>query len=148
MLALSPPPYSLVNPPLPLNPPPPQPHYWFIQNEWYRYTYYAIAPAVTAAASPACTNPGDNGCIVVSGFPSANGSTNDKRFVLAVMGPAVTGQIRGTTADMKQYVEGQNQNAPPTVPRTFAYQVYAAPGNDRLAACPFSVGSPAVSVCN
>ena len=139
VLASSPPPYSL------LNPPPNQPHYWFIQNEWYRYTYYAIAPAVSAAsASPACTNPGD--CIVVSGFPSANGSANDKRFVLAVMGPAVTGQTRGTSAAMNQYVEGQN--AVTGSPRTFAYQVYAVPGNDRLAACPFSVGSPAVSVCN
>ncbi len=143
VLASSPPPYSL------LNPPSNQPHYWFIQNEWYRYTYYAIAPALTAAASPACTNPGDSGCIVVSGFPLANGSTNDKRFVLAVMGPAVTGQTRGTTALLSQYLEGQNWA--PGSPRTFAYQVYAAPGNpgnDRLAACPFSVGSPPVSVCN
>jgi hypothetical protein len=144
VLALSPPPYSLLNP----SPIPPQPpHYWFIQNEWYRYTYYAIAPAVTAAASLPCTNPGDSGCIVVSGFPLANGTTNDKRFVLALMGPAVTGQTRGTTAAMNQYVEGQNAVTTGS-PRTFAYQVYAVPGNDRLAACPFSVGSPAVSVCN
>jgi hypothetical protein len=141
VLALSAPPYSL------LNPSSGQPHYWFIQNEWYRYTYYAIAPAVTAAASPACTIPGDSGCIVVSGFPSANGSTNDKRFVLALMGPVVTGHTRGTTAALDQYLEGQNFVTTGS-PRTFAYQVYAVPGNDRLAACPFSVGSPAVSVCN
>jgi len=111
------------------------PHYWFITNEWYRYTYYAVAPVASAAQS--------GGNITVSGFPVANGSTNDKRFVLAVMGPAVTGQVRSSTATLNQYVEGQNATTVPpgTPPRTFAYQVYAVSGNDRIATCPFTDGA-------
>jgi hypothetical protein len=118
-----------------LNPVVDDPHYWFIRNEWYRYTYYAIAPVASAAQS--------GGNITVSGFPVANGSTNDKRFVLTVVGPAITGQVRSPTAAMDQYVEGQNAlTVPPgTPPRTFAYQVYTVSGNDRIATCPFTDGT-------
>jgi hypothetical protein len=115
-----------------LNPAAGDPHYWFIKNEWYRYTYYAVAPSASAAQS--------GGNISVSGFPTANGANNDKRFVLAVMGPAVTGQTRSTTAAMNQYVEGQNAVTGGS-PRTFAYQVYTVSGNDRIATCPFTDGS-------
>ena len=108
------------------------PHYWFMRNEWYRYTYYAVASKDSAAAS------GSN--LTVSGFPAANGNDNDKHFVLALMGPAVTGQARGTAAAFTQYVEGQNAVTTGS-PRTFAYQVYASSGNDRLATCPFTDGT-------
>lgn len=114
-----------------LNPVVDDPHYWFIRNEWYRYTYYAIAPIASAAQS--------GGNITVSGFPVANGSTNDKRFVLTVMGPATTGQVRSPTAALNQYVEGQNALTGGS-PRTFAYQVYTVSGNDRVATCPFTDG--------
>lgn len=111
------------------------PNYWFITNEWYRYTYYAVAPVASASQS--------GGYITVSGFPVANGSTNDKNFVLTVMGPAVTGQVRSPTAALSQYVEGQNAvTTPPAAPpRTFAYQVYTVSGNDRIATCPFTDGT-------
>ena len=115
-----------------LNPLAGDPHYWFIRNEWYRYTYYAVAPSASAAQTA--------GNITVSGFPTANGNTNDKRFVLALMGPAVTGQTRSPTAALNQYVEGQNAVTGGT-PRTFAYQVYASPGNDRIATCPYTDGT-------
>jgi hypothetical protein len=109
------------------------PHYWLIAKEWYRYTYYAVAPSASAAQTV-----GSN--ITVSGFPVANGSTNDKRFVLTVMGPAVTGQARSATAAMNQYVEGPNAVISSS-PRTFAYQVYTVSGNDRIATCPFTDGT-------
>jgi hypothetical protein len=108
------------------------PHYWFIRNEWYRYTYYAVSPGSSAAQS--------GGNITVSGFPVANGADNDKRFVLALMGPAVTGQTRSATAALNQYVEGQNAVTGGS-PRTFAYQVYAVSGNDRIATCPYTDGA-------
>jgi hypothetical protein len=108
------------------------PHYWFMQNQWYRYTYYAVSPNASAAAT--------GGNITVNGFPAANGGASDKRFVLAVMGPAVTGQTRGPAAALNQYVEGDNA-ASTAIPRVFAYQVYAASGNDRLATCPFTDGA-------
>jgi hypothetical protein len=114
------------------------PHYWFMSNEWYRYTYYAVAPTVSAAQS--------GGFLTVSGFPAANGSPSDKRFVLAVAGPAVIGQNARPSTSVDQYFEGENKS---TGDDTFAYQVYSASGNDRVATCPFSVGSsPVVSVCD
>jgi hypothetical protein len=114
-----------------LNPAVGDPHYWFISNGWYRYTYYAVAPGASAAQS--------GGNLTVSGFPAANGSTNDKRFVLTLMGPAVTGQTRPAVA-INQYVEGQNAVTGGS-PRTFAYQVYNVSGNDRIATCPFTDGA-------
>jgi hypothetical protein len=126
VLAAGGPPYNF------LNPAAGEPHYWFMQNQWYRYTYYAVSPNASAAAA--------GGDITVNGFPAANGGSIDKRFVLAVMGPAVVGQVRGPAALMNQYLEGQNADTL-TLPRTFAYQVYAAAGNDRIATCPFTDGT-------
>ena len=112
------------------------PHYWFMQNEWYRYTYYAVAPGTTAAQS--------GGNLTINLFPSDYGNNNDKHFVLALMGPAVTGQSRSATAAVSQYIEGDNA-ATGASPRLFAYQVFPVSGNDRVATCPFG---PGASVCD
>ena len=108
------------------------PHYWFMQNQWYRYTYYAVSPGASAAAA--------GGNFTVNGFPVANGASTNKRFVLIAMGPQLTGQVRGPAAALSQYVEGANA-ASAAAPRVFAYQVYAQSGNDRLATCPFNDGT-------
>jgi len=121
------PPYSL------LSPSAGEPHYWFMQNEWYRYTYYAVSSSSSAG--------GAGGHLTINGFPPANGNANDKRFVLALMGPPVAGQMRGAAATLANYVEGDNAAAAAS-PRVFAYQVYAAAGNDRIATCPFNDGTP------
>ncbi|MGH8749076.1 MAG: hypothetical protein ACREU5_08200 [Burkholderiales bacterium] len=112
------------------------PHYWFLWNEWYRYTYYAIAPGTSAAQI------GSN--LTVNLFPSAYGSSTDKHFVLTLMGPPVNGQTRSATAALNQYVEGDNA-ATGASPRTFAYQVFSVSGNDRVATCPFTSG---FSICD
>jgi hypothetical protein len=107
-----------------------------MQNEWYRYTYYMVAPNSSAAAA--------GGNLTVNGFPTNNGMlTNDKRFVLVVMGPVVTGQARPNST-LSNYLEGANA-ATGALPRVFAWQVFSAPGNDRVAACPFTDG---VTACN
>ena len=124
--ALRAPPYNL------LDPVAGEPHYWFMENEWYRYTYYAVSPASSAA--------GTGGHLTVNGFPRSNGSAYDKRFVLASMGPALAGQARGVGAAVANYIEGDNA-ATAASPRVFAYQVYAASGNDRIATCPFNDGT-------
>lgn len=116
-------------------PPAAAPHYWFMQNQWYRYTYYAVSPNASAAAT--------GGNITVNGFPTANGGASDKNFVLAVVGPAVTRQVRGAAAALSEYLEGENFS---TGDRIFAQQVYAVPGddrtgNDRIATCPFIDGT-------
>jgi hypothetical protein len=113
-----------------VSPPPSAAHYWFIENEWYRYTYYAVAPSTTAAQS--------GGDLTVAEFP--DGTTNNKRFVLALMGPPLSGQVRPSAA-LTAYLEGANASAGDNA---FAYRVFSAPGNDRVAACPFTTGS----ICN
>jgi hypothetical protein len=130
-LAAHPPPFNLHTPAATA------PHYWFMQNQWYRYTYYAVSLTGSAA--------GAGGNFTVNGFPAANGNANDKRFVLAVMGPATTGQVRGPAAALNQYIEGDNA-ATAAAPRVFAFQVHAVSGNDRIATCPFNDG--AASACN
>ena len=128
VVATQAPPYDL------LNPAAGAPNYWFMQNEWYRYTYYAVAPGTSAAQS--------GGNLTVQLFPTAYGNNNDKRFVLALVGPPVAGQTRPSTA-IAQYMEGANAATGP--PRQFAYQVFTVSGNDRIATCPFGPGS---SVCD
>jgi hypothetical protein len=120
------PPYNL------LTPAAGEPHYWFMQNQWYRYTYYAISGNASAQAA--------GGNLTVNGFPGGNGNANDKRFVLALMGPAVAGQTRNAMAPLSNYMEGANA-ATTASPRVYAYQVYANAGNDRVATCPFNDGA-------
>jgi len=110
------------------------PHYWLIRNQWYRYIYYAVAPTTSAARS--------GGFLTVSGFPAANGNSNDKTFVLTLVGPAVTGQTSRPSTSVAQYLEGANAS---TGDNTFAYQVFSISGNDRVAACPFTSAS---AVCD
>src|SRR5581483_3912176 len=127
VLTAQPPPYDFLNPAAGAA------NYWFMKNEWYRYTYYAVAPGTSAAQT--------GGNLTVTSFPSAYGNNNDKRFVLALVGPPVSGQTRPSTA-VAQYMEGANA-ATGASPRQFAYQVFTVSGNDRIATCPF-----APSVCN
>jgi hypothetical protein len=122
-----PPPYDFLNPAASAV------NYWFMKNEWYRYTYYAVAPGTSAAQA--------GGNLTVNLFPSAYGNNNDKRFVLTLVGPPISGQTRPSTA-VAQYLEGANA-ATTASPRQFAYQVFTASGNDRIATCPF-----APSVCD
>jgi hypothetical protein len=130
VLATQAPPYDL------LSPAAGAPNYWFMKNEWYRYTYYAVAPGTSAAQA--------GGNLTVTLFPSAYGNNNDKRFVLALVGPPVIGQNARPSTAVAQYMEGANA-ATAASPRQFAYQVFTASGNDRIATCPFGPGS---SVCD
>jgi hypothetical protein len=116
------------------------PHYWFMQNQWYRYTYYAVSESASAAG-PAGTN------LTIDGFPADYGNANDKRFVLALMGPAVTGQVRAPAATLAQYVEGANNDTSAS-PRVFAYQVFKVSGNDRVATCPYKDGATGPTLCD
>ena len=121
---------------------------WFLDNRWERHTYYAAAPGATVNPAAPCANPGDPGCLVVTGFDATGGNPNDKRLVLVLMGRRLAGQppICTSAADC---LEGENASSGD---RTFAR---AAPGpafNDRLAACPFQLapqppGLP-VPLCN
>jgi len=83
---------------------------WFISNQWYRQTYYAIspgfAPGGVPSGNPADCNPlpGTPSCLTVNNFPAP---TNNKQAILVFAGRALGGQTRpsGTSAN---YLEGQN----------------------------------------
>lgn len=120
---------------------------WFLQNEWSRYTYYAISPAVSVnPGTSVCAAPGDPGCLTLDGLPPSNGSANDKRLVLALMGPGPVAAQTQPSNNAENYLESH-------APGTSIYTEATVSGsfNDRLAACPFrqtpQSGGP-IAICN
>lgn len=117
---------------------------WFTNNDWQRYTYYAVGSGTTVNAATTCVNPGDAGCLTLTGLPAANGNTNDKKMILALTGRALPGksQPSGNTTDyLESHTPGSTVYAAQTVSSTF---------NDRFAACPFqqTPASGTLVVCN
>jgi len=78
---------------------------WFIKNEWYRQTYYAVAPGYLPGGGSSCT-PGTN-CLTVNNLPSSYTTANDKRAVLIFAGRALTGTR--PSSSLADYLEGENQ---------------------------------------
>ncbi|HEX2648569.1 MAG TPA: hypothetical protein VHN19_01370 [Burkholderiales bacterium] len=106
---------------------------WFTGNDWSRYAYYTIAPGAKAGAASACSGSGDPDCLTVSGLPVANGNTDDKRFVLTLMGRAVGSQAQ-PSASVTDYLESHAQGT-----TSFTSSVVTSAYNDRQATCPFKV---------
>ena len=75
---------------------------WFISNQWYRQTYYAVSQNYLPGASPPCA--AGTTCLTVNNLPTPN---NNKQAILVFAGRALDGQTRpsGTLAN---YLEGQN----------------------------------------
>ena len=86
---------------------------WFLLNQWYRQTYYAMspgfAPGGVVSGNPAACNPlpGTPSCLTVNNLPPSFVQKNDKQAILVFAGRALNGSTRpsGTLAD---YLEGQN----------------------------------------
>lgn len=118
---------------------------WFYNNDWARYAYYGVAQAVVPGGGGTCVA-GTN-CLVVTGLPTSNGNTNDKKLVLVLTGR----QLSGTTwpsATVGNYFEGANAT---TGDRTYETKTAATLFNDRVAACPFQqtpASGPPVTICN
>ena len=115
---------------------------WFVANEWARHTYYSIARGSAIDAPSGCTFAGDPQCMTLNNLPAANGNTNDKRFVLGLMGPALASQSRSCATDADgdgtmdchdrdQYIESRTNLT------TYHVEKVDAAFNDRLATCPF-----------
>jgi hypothetical protein len=80
---------------------------WFIKNEWYRQTYYAVAPGYLPGASSTCS--AGSTCLTVNNMSATNyPTTNDKRAVLVFAGSALTGSH--PSASIANYLEGTNQS--------------------------------------
>jgi len=108
---------------------------WFMQNNWDRYTYYAISPGARAVPGLACSAPGASGCITVNGLPSGSGNADDKRLVLALMGRPMGSQ---TAAALEAASHALPVPAGYTgVPAPFTVSRSLTTSNDRLAMCPY-----------
>jgi hypothetical protein len=108
---------------------------WFVNNNWHRYTWYAVSPDATAnnsAWADRCDAPGDPGCLWVNNLAAAHGNTNDKQLVLVLSGLPL-GTQSTPSADLTQYFEAQNASL------GVVYQVgtTSTTFNDRVAMCPF-----------
>jgi hypothetical protein len=81
---------------------------WFVDNEWYKLVYYALAPDAipgtgTAGTPATCST----NCITLSA-PTASSTNN---VVLVLAGRALTNQVRGTPAqraNLSNYFESGN----------------------------------------
>jgi hypothetical protein len=122
---------------------------WFIDAGWHRYTYYGISPAVSVTpGTTTCPTAGGAECLTVTNLPSDNGLTDDKKFVLALTGNAVT-----TTANYVQtqpsanyldYLESHTAGS-----RIYTPSSVNVNFNDRFATCPFqqTPASGVVTLC-
>jgi hypothetical protein len=83
---------------------------WFIANQWYKQTYYAVSPGFAPGgvplASPATCSPlpATPSCLKVSNLPAP---FDDKRVILVLAGRALDGQIH-PSGILGDYLEGQN----------------------------------------
>jgi hypothetical protein len=109
---------------------------WFLNNQWQRYTYYAISPAVTANPSGVCTSSTVTNCLTLTNAEAGTGNLNDKRLVLILSGRALAAKSQ-PSASLDAYFELQNDQTSTPGDRTFQRDTISATFNDRPAACPF-----------
>ena len=79
---------------------------WFIANEWYRQTYYALASGMQPGGSGAC-----GPCLTVNKL--AGGSVSNGQAILLLAGRALNGSPRPSNS-LTDYLEGPNQTGPAT----------------------------------
>lgn len=93
---------------------------WFVRNEWYRLTYYALAPAhaASAAAPRSC-----NGCLQVANVAPAG----QQRAILILAGRSLSGTARPNSA-LGDFLEGANAD----LDLAFESRAVNAAFNDRV----------------
>jgi hypothetical protein len=104
---------------------------WFISNQWYRQTYYAVSPGYVMGGvpfpNPATCSPTPS-CLTVNNLVAP---TNDKRAIIVLAGRALDGQDRiGSPGNLLNYLEGQN-----STPADLIFEHRAGPSptiNDRV----------------
>ena len=104
---------------------------WFVDNDWARHTYYSIAPGSQLNAPSGCTVAGDTDCMTLNGLPASTGNANDKRFVLALMGPEALATQSQPSNNFVDYIESRTDSM------TYHQDRIDAAFNDRVATCPF-----------
>lgn len=85
---------------------------WFITQQWYRQTHYAVSPAYLPGGSGSCNPlPGTPSCLTVNNLPSSYTTANDKRAILVFAGRTLNSANARPSSTLSHYLE--NQNATP-----------------------------------
>lgn len=83
--------------------------YWFVANQWYRHTYYAVSKGFLLGGGGNCNPAGLSPlCLTVT---NPAGTTNNNRVVLMLAGRTLTGTARPNNPALVEYYEGQNAGA-------------------------------------
>jgi hypothetical protein len=82
---------------------------WFISNQWYRQTYYAVSAGFIPSGVGSCNPPTSSSpaCLTVNNLATP---TNNKQAILILAGRALDGQTRSGPSGgiIANYLEGQN----------------------------------------
>lgn len=84
---------------------------WFVSNQWYRQSYYAVAPSCLPGQPGPCSaplNPCTFQCLTVKNMASDDPPPNNNKFVILVLaGRALNGSSR-PSPNIGDYLEGKN----------------------------------------
>jgi hypothetical protein len=85
---------------------------WFIQNEWFRQTYYAVSQGFLAGGGGACNLPPGPApvCLTVNNLRPSYATANDKQAILVLAGRSLNGITRSST-NLPDYFENANLTA-------------------------------------
>ena len=90
---------------------------WFIANQWYRQTYYAISTGLAPGGVGSCnsvpappTAPITPSCLMVKNLPPSYATSNDKRAILVFAGRELNG-LTPRPANLANYLESANLTA-------------------------------------
>ena len=91
---------------------------WFVANEWYRQTYYAVSPGYVPGGGAACNPlPGAPSCLKVNNMPAYYALPNtNKKAILVLAGKTLNGSSR-PSPNLADYLEGEN-----STPADFIYE--------------------------
>jgi hypothetical protein len=118
---------------------------WFVRNEWYRNTYYAVAQANTADALPSlgCSAASSN-CVRFN-----DSGTYNIRALLVLAGRWLPTQATRPSSDRLAYVEYQNgdtgtlyEQRPVRMSNVATSSPFYAPWNDRIILVDWDSASP------
>jgi hypothetical protein len=83
---------------------------WFISNQWYRQTYYAVSRGFVPGGGGSCSQPPATPppplCLTINNLLPTN---NNKQAILVFAGRALDGQTH-PSPNPKNYLEGENCN--------------------------------------
>ena len=82
---------------------------WFIANQWFRQTYYAVSPGYLPTQGNTCTPQ----CLQVNNLRPAYTTSNNKRAILVLAGRSLTSVVvrPGATPSLNDYFENANLSA-------------------------------------